>query len=106
MPVNGTLQKVCQCDPQHGNVDCSYLRVSKNLAGGLQITFMWVAQLIMGLTAYIGIVILKTGACGACDSSFHHWGHNRLSYQFSRFRRIHLECCQWNTNFITSGTNH
>jgi hypothetical protein len=60
MPVNGTLQKVCQCDPQHGNVDCSYLRVSKNLAGGLQITLMWV-----------GIFGLKTGACGACEDKFY-----------------------------------
>ena len=84
MPVNGTLQNVCQCDPQHGNVDCSYLRVSKNLAGGLQIGLMWVGifgvgnfllgnipwavgQLIMGLAGYNGICVISAiMCCGAC----------------------------------------
>jgi hypothetical protein len=71
--VNGTEEKICNCYPQYGNYDCSYKRIDKSLAGGLQIglsffgvfgvgnfvlgrTNIGVGQLIMGFS-YLATII-------------------------------------------------
>ena len=73
--VNGTYEKVCICNPEYGNKDCSYHRYSKSLAGGLQIGISFfgvfgvgnfiighvgvaVGQLIMGLCYLFAIVAI------------------------------------------------
>lgn len=81
--INGTEEMVCICNAQYGNVDCSYHRKDKALAGGLQIGLSFagifgvgnfilgntahaVGQLVMGLINIVGVVlILCVMCCGA-----------------------------------------